>query len=66
MKFVAPKKGMTIIFFPYHLLRLLDPRSEIRVPGSGMGKNPGSATLEKNDFDLDPKFNAEQVLDPFC
>ncbi len=40
MKFVATKKGITIIFFhPSLLLLFLDPGSEIRDLGSGMGKN---------------------------
>ncbi len=48
VKFVATLKGMTTNFFhPSLLLLFLDPESEIRDPGSGMGKNqdPGSATL---------------------
>ncbi len=43
MKFVATKKCLTKKFFsPVYLF--LDPGSEIRDPGSGMGKNqdPGS------------------------
>ena len=45
VKFVATKKGLTTNFFhPSLLLLFLDPGSEIRDPGSGMGKNqdPGS------------------------
>ncbi len=45
MNFAATKKGMTTNFFhPSLLLLFLDPRSEVRCLGSGMGKNqdPGS------------------------
>ena len=56
VKFVTTKKSMITNFFHLSLLLLfLDPGSEIRDPGSGMGKNqapgsgsakhPGSATL---------------------
>ncbi len=58
MKFVATKEFLTKkIFHPSLFYLFLDPGSEIRDPGSGMGKNqdpgfgirdkhPGSATLE--------------------
>ncbi len=40
VKFMATKKSMTTNFFhPSLLLLFLDPRSEIREPGSGIGKN---------------------------
>jgi hypothetical protein len=40
VKFMATKKGMATNFFhPSLLLLFLDPRSGIRDPGSGMGKN---------------------------
>jgi hypothetical protein len=43
VKFVAPKKGMATNFFRKFLfLRFLDPGSEIRDLGSGMGKKSGS------------------------
>ncbi len=46
MKFVATKKCLTKKFFftPLFFYLFLDPGSEIRDPGSGMGKNqdPGS------------------------
>ncbi len=55
MKFVAPKKGMTIFFTPLFCCcfwirdpgsEIRDPRSGIRDPGSEIrDKHPGSATL---------------------
>jgi hypothetical protein len=40
---MTPKKGLTTNFFHLCLsLLFLDPGSEIRDPGSGMGKNLGS------------------------
>jgi hypothetical protein len=52
VKFVATKNGMTTIFFhPSVLLLFLDPGSEIRDTGSGMGKNqdPGFGMGKNQD-----------------
>jgi hypothetical protein len=57
VKFVATKQGMTKkIFHPSLLLLILDPGSEIRDPGSGMGKNqdPGSGIRDKHPGSATP------------
>jgi hypothetical protein len=49
VKFVVTKNGMTTkLFSPLSLLRFLNPGSENRDPGSGMGKKSGSGIRDKH------------------